>query len=505
MPAFPTDLAGTLAEVAESVRSASGSPGLGISVFTATDVILERGFGHRDREAALPVTPETVFGVASITKSFTALTALGLRERGLLSLEDEVRRYLPFARLWSDGPPARLHHFLSHASGLPPTPTMTWLRHASQAGDPVSAAPTLAETKLTLAPGVMGMLGAPARSLADVDASATAIPDDDAERRIAALASRVASFAGLSAWLDAHALPLAAPGELYSYSNDAFCLVGGVIERVAGEPYARAVEREVLAPLGMRRSRFDLEGVLADPDHATVYARDARGAVVRSPAWQTTGVMQGGGMLKSTLVDLRAYVRHLMAGGARELVEPRIVSGPGASYGLGLARRDDYHGLTIVSHGGSLKGVSSAIGYSPQLGVGIVILSNLEGVPAEQLLVSVVNACAGLPLDTVAYDPAPYDPAPYAGSPGATAAGEPGSVIGDYLSGEPYGRTRLYVSEAGELRAEVGWPPLDVPAFMVGPDEVALVYPARKAAARVLRDGGGKVWGLQSGRVMRRL
>lgn len=497
MPAFPTGLAGTLAEVAESARSESGSPGLGISVFTATDVILERGFGHRDREAGLPVTPETVFGVASITKSFTALTALALQERGLLSIEDEVGRYLPFERLWSAGAPARLHHFLSHSSGLPPTPTMTWLRHASQANDPVAAAPTLAETKLTLVPGVMGMPGTPARSLTDVDAQAAAIPDDDAERRIAPLASRVASFGGLSSWLDAHALPLAAPGGLYSYSNDAFCLSGGIIEQVAGVPYARAVEREVLTPLGMRRSCFGLEGVLADPDHATVYARDAGGAVVRSPAWQTTGVMQAGGMLKSSLADLRVYVRHLMAGTGRvrELAEPRIVSGPGATYGLGLARRDDYHGLTLVSHGGSLKGVSSAIGYSPQLGVGFAILSNLEGVPAEQLFVKLVNACAGLPIGTV-----PYDPAPAAATPE-----ELQPVLGDYLSGEPYGRTRLYLSDAGELRAEVGWPPLDVPAFMAGQDEVALVYPARKVAARVLRDGSGKVWGLQSGRVMRRL
>lgn len=497
MAAFPAGLAGTLAEVAESVRSESGSPGLGISVFTATDVVLERGFGHRDREAGLPVTPETVFGVASITKSFTALTALALQERTLLSLEDDVRRYLPFERLWSEGAPARLHHFLSHASGLPPTPSMTWLRHASQAGDPVSAAPTLAETKLTLVPGGMGMPGTPVRSLADVDALAAAIPDDDAERRTAALSSEVASFAGLSAWLDAHALPLAAPGELYSYSNDAFCLIGGVIEQVSGEPYAEAVRREVLAPLGMRRSRFDVHGVLADPDHATIYARDASGAVVRSPAWQTTGRMQAGGMLKSTLADLRAYVRHLMAGGgpARELAGPRIASGPGATYGLGLARRDDYHGLTLVSHGGSLKGVSSAIGYSPQLGVGLVVLANLEGVPAEQLLVTLVNACAGLPLTTTPYDPVP--------SPSASEEARP--ILGDYLSGEPYGRTRLYLSGAGELRAEVGWPPLDVPAFMAGPDELVLVYPARKAAARVLRGGGGEVWGLQSGRVMRRL
>lgn len=497
MSTFSPSLGRTLAEVAESVRSDADAPGLGVSVFTADEVILERGFGHRDREAGLPVTPETIFGVASVTKSFTALTALALQERAALGLEDDVRRYLPFERLWREGEPARVSHFLSHSSGLPPTPTMTWLRHASQAADPVLAGPTLAEAKLTLVPGTMGMPGARLESLARVDELAAAMGDAEAERRIAALASRVGSFAGMTAWLDEHAEPLAAPGELYSYSNDAFCLVGGIIEQVTDVPFAQAVEREVLAPLGMRRSRFDVEGVLADPDHATLYALGLGGEVERSPLWQTTGVMEAGGMLKSTLADLRAYVRHLMAGGerARALAKPRVESGPGAAYGLGLARRDGYHGLTLLSHGGSLKGVSSAIGHSPQLGVGVVVLCNLEGVPAEQLLVGLVNACAGLPIDSTPYDPSPAEAAPEDLRP----------ILGDYLSGEPYGRTSLRLSDTGELRAAVGWPPLEVPAFMAGPDEVALVYPVRKVAARVLRDADGRVWGLQSGRVMRRL
>ncbi len=495
------ELLATLSDLAETTRTTAGAPGLGLSVFTADEVVLERGFGARDREAGLPVTPETIFGVASITKSFTALTALVLQERDELRLADGVRRYFDFGPLWAEGLAPRTEHFLSHSSGLPPTPSMTWLRYESQVADPVAAGPTLDEARLTLVPGAMGMPLASV-TLAELDAAAAALDADEARGRIAALAARVADFGGLAAWLGENAAPLAAPGELYSYSNDAFCLVGGMIERVTGASFAEAVRREVLAPLGMQRSGFDAATVMADADHSTLYTRDAAGAVRRSAAWQTTGVMQGGGMLKSTLADLRAYVRHLMQGGqhARTMSEARVSSAPGAAYGLGLAINEDYHGLKVVKHGGSLKGVSSAIGFVPELGVGVVVLCNLDGVPAEQLLMRVVNACAGLPLTAAAYEPVPYESAQTATGPGSAEA-----VLGDYLSGEPYGRMRFYRGAAGELRAAVGWPEVDVPAFFAGPDEVALAYPESKVAVRLLRDGHGAVWGAQSGRVMRRL
>lgn len=502
MPAFPNDLTNTLTDLVDALLACTDAPGLGLSVFTADSILLERGFGRRDRESYLPVTPATIFGVASITKSLTALTTLRLRARGLVDLGDPVTRYLDFGSLWRHGPAATLAHFLSHTSGLPATPTMTWLRHASQLEDPVTAGPALAEAKLTLAPGAIGMPPADGPlGLDAVDAAAAAMEDGAALDRLSALAAEVGSFQGMAGWLGRNAPPLAAPGELYSYSNDAFCLVGGILEGVAGAPFAALAEREVLGPLGMRRSRFDLEGVLADADHATLYARDATGAVRRSPAWETTGVMQGGGMLKSTLQDLRAYVRHLLAGGpaVAEMTRPRADSAPGAAYGLGLSVVRDYHGLTIVKHGGSLKGVSSAIGFVPELGVGVVVLCNLAGVPAEQLLVDVVNACAGLPLGG----------SPYAPEPGVAAdhaAAEHADLIGEYLSGEPYGRLRLLADTDGGLRVVAGWPEAELPAFLAGPDEVAVTYPdGRRSAVRFLRDEAGKVWSAQAGRVMLRL
>jgi len=90
MPAFPNDLTNTLTDLVDALLACTDAPGLGLSVFTADSILLERGFGRRDRESYLPVTPATIFGVASITKSLTALTTLRLRARGLVDLGDPV-------------------------------------------------------------------------------------------------------------------------------------------------------------------------------------------------------------------------------------------------------------------------------------------------------------------------------------------------------------------------------------------------------------------------------
>ena len=137
--------------------------------------------------------------------------------------------------------------------------------------------------------------------------------------------------------------------------------------------------------------------------------------------------------------------------------------------------------------------------FVPELAVGVVVLCNLAGVPAEQLLVDVVNACAGLPLGG----------SPYAPEPGVAAdhaAAEHADLIGEYLSGEPYGRLRLLADTDGGLRVVAGWPEAELPAFLAGPDEVAVTYPdGRRSAVRFLRDEAGNVWSAQAGRVMLRL
>ena len=106
-----------------------------------------------------------------------------------------------------------------------------------------------------------------------------------------------------------------------------------------------------------------------------------------------------------------------------------------------------------------------------------------------------IGAYAGLPPDAAAYEPAPYEAAPQ----------EVEEVLGSYASGEPYGRLRLFEDAAGALRAAVGFPAVEVPAFMAGPSEVALRYPEYDAPVTLLRRDG-RVWAAHHGsRVLRRV
>lgn len=448
------------------------APGVGITLFTPGEVLLEAGYGHRDVAQGLPVTADTLFGVASITKSVTALSLKLLADDGLLSLDDPVTDYLPFT-LWEGREPARLRHFLDHTSGLAPTPTMTWLRLASQADDPVAAEASRAEALSTVAAAADGGAGGQAGR----------------EVELARLAAEVSTFEGLVGWLNANAVLLGEPGEVFSYSNDAFCLMGGVVERVTGAPFEEFVRARILAPLGMERSTFDLSRVLADEDRTVIYERGSSGAVLPSPAWQTTGRMLGGGMLKSTLADLRAWVRWVMA---QDLPAGAAQAGPGSVYGLGL-RTEDAGDFSVVGHGGSLKGVSSQIAWVPELGVGVVVLSNLAGLPSMKMALMALNAYAGRPVTKPLYDAAPF-----VGS-AEDEARILSELVGSYASGEPYGRLRLYADASGSLRAAVGAPAVDLPAFLVSESEIALRYPEYLSPVTFLRRANGAVWAAHQG------
>lgn len=457
------------------------APGVGVTVFTVGEVLLEEGYGSRD-ESGAPVTPDTIFGVASVTKSFTALAVLCLVSDGLVSLDDPITKYYEF-ELWQESSVPTVRHFLSHTSGLPPTPTMTWLRYASQDGDPVAEGVT--------------------RELASITV-------DGRDEELAARAAEVATFDGLVAWLNANVKPLGRAGEVFSYSNDGFCLMGGLVEKVTGVGFDEFVTERILEPLGMTRSTFDLQAVLADPDHSELYARDGGGVPQPSPLWETTGRMLGGGMLKSTLTDLRAWVRFLMEPerGAdalkvspqlvREMAHPTTSAGSVPGYGFGLEHMGKREGegpeaFALVGHGGSLKGVASMIEWSPELGVGAVVLCNLTGVPSLKAATMAFNAYVGLPAGTPSYVPGDFD-----GTPAERREFLDG-LVGEYRSGEPYGRVRLYLTPDGELGAEVSVPPVDLPARLVSRDELALFFPEYAVPVPIMRRSDGSVWAVHQG------
>lgn len=467
---------GELTDYLVDLHDRSGTPGLAYSLFTPDTELLTLVRGWRDREERAAVTEDTIFGVASVTKSFTALAVLQLVAQGRLALTDPVTDYLPLT-LWRDTPPATLEHFLNHTSGLPPLPTMTWLRGPTQAGDPVT--------------------DAEARQVEQMARETGGLPD-------------VSTFVGLVEYMNESVALLGPAGRYFSYSNDAFCLLGAVVEGVTGVPFSDFVASNILEPLGMKRSTFELERVLADPDHSTLYARDASGTVMRSPLWEDAGVMRAGGALKSTLSDLRRYVRFLMEPKrAPELgLSPShlermgtgtVWSGVGLRYGLGLNQSLAPYGGHVTGHDGGLKGVSSRIGWlsegSPGPRVGGVVLTNLAGVPVDLFHTAGINVVTGLPADTRAYRPGSFE----------ATEDDYRRVEGSYASGEPYGRVRLYRDPAGALRAAVGDPAEDLPARLVGRDEIAVTGAFKTYPLVMVLDDAGAVSGVfQGSRVLLR-
>ena len=338
--------------------------GLAVAVVDSKQTLKQRFWGRPSMQHASDLNEDTIFGMASITKSFTAMAIMQLVERGVLDLHSPISNYLPELHYPGAGV-ITLAHFLSHMAGYAPLPRIV-------------ASELLSEVAL------------PSGEAADVALSPT----------IAAEAGR-----RLLARLSQPPYPmLGRPGEYLSYCNDGFAALSEIVRRHGGYPtYAEYVAANILAPLGMKRSRYDVLS-LADEENKTTLYFDIGGERRSTEDWNTNAfALCGGGTLKSTLADMERYVRcYLNAGlsdeGTRvlgsytiaEMQKPRIRHSHQRFYGYGLMTTslDD---ITICGHGGSLPGVSSDMLWSHELGLGVVVLCNTSNVPVARISTAVMK------------------------------------------------------------------------------------------------------------------
>ena len=302
-------------------------------------------FGVRDRSSQAPITPDTAFRIASMTKSFTALAVLKLRDEGRLSLEDPVSRWIPqFAgmeRPTRDTPPLTIRQLLSHSAGFPED--NPW-------GD---------------------------QQLSATDAM-------------------------MDAWLAKGIRFSTPPGTRYEYSNYTFGLLGRVVTKAAGVPYEQYVQKEILAKLGMSGSTFQFGDVPAER-RAIGYRLKPDGTYAEEPPLPH-GVFGAMGGLLTTAADLGKYVAfHLSAWPARDDEETgpvrrasvremahlwtpsnltaRLVDGEvrasETGYGFGLRVTSDCRFAHIVAHGGGLPGFGSYMAWLPEYGVGMFAMATL--------------------------------------------------------------------------------------------------------------------------------
>ena len=219
--------------------------------------------GVRDRTSNDPITPSTAFRIASMTKSFTALAILKLRDSGKLSLEDPVSKWLPeFARMalpTRDSAPLRVRQLMSHSAGFPED--NPW-------GDQ--------------------QLGA--------------------------------TDAALDSWLRAGIPFSTAPGTRYEYSNYAFGLLGRIVAKASGTSYERYMRDQILSPLGMTSTTFEFSEV-PSASRAIGYRLKPDGSYAEEPPLPH-GVFGAMGGLLTTANDLGRYVAfHLSAWPPRDDAE----------------------------------------------------------------------------------------------------------------------------------------------------------------------------------------
>jgi CubicO group peptidase (beta-lactamase class C family) len=304
------------------------SPGCALAVLQNGGVVYERGYGRADVEHDAAITPTTPFHVASVSKQFTAAAVLLLAERGKLSLDDDVRKYIP--ELPDFGVTMRIHHLLHHTSGL----RDQW-----------------------------DLL-----QLAGWRYSLNLITDADAMSLITR--QKNLNFP---------------PGSKYLYSNTGFTLLGQIVKRVSGLSLREFTTKDIFEPLGMTNTHFR-------DDHAEIIKGEALGYVPTKDGRFRLSVTNfytvGATSLYTTVEDLAKWDENFYSpkvGGPDFTLlmtqTEKLSSGKGNDYALGLVL-GKYRGLPTVEHSGSDAGYRSNIIRFPQQHFSVVSLCNIPVNPA---------------------------------------------------------------------------------------------------------------------------
>jgi len=358
-------------------------PGVSVAVVDRDGIRYAEGFGARDLAGNRPATPETLYGIGSVTKSVTALALAQLSEAGMLDFDDRVSDHLDVDL--GDGPddPIRLRHLLSHASGVPSLGTSEALIGRRLRRDTDTLPLSTAGDFRAHVEGAVGGDG--------IGGGAAGGSTAGGDERVGA------------------------PGERFAYSNEGYVLLGDVIEACTGRPYARYVAEHVLDPLGLDRATFDDATFAMDDDHATMYLREDREAGPASAAARGGTASDAGsrddlvaasvpvrelsrpaGGLFASVSGLARYARLLLNDGTLDgravvspgsvatLVEGRVDT-PGGPYGFGWRTRESC-GRELVGHSGSIAVSTAYVGFSPEAGLGVAVAANAApGYPLVRL------------------------------------------------------------------------------------------------------------------------
>jgi CubicO group peptidase (beta-lactamase class C family) len=300
-----------------------GSPGCAVGIYRDGAVVYSKGYGLAALENEVPISAGTVFDIGSTSKQFTAFSILLLEQQGKLSLDDDVRKYIP--ELPDYGRTITLRHMLSHTSGL---------RDYA---------------------GLFEFAGIPEQDLTT---------DQDALDLI--VRQKRLNFM---------------PGEEWGYSNSGFFLLSQVVKRVSGKSIRDFAQENIFKPLGMEHTQiFDWHGLVI-PRRATGYTYDDDR---KTFAVEMSNFEQAGdGSVQTSVEDLLRWDENFYTGkvGGPELMRKMQTIGTlnnGQKHGYGLALfLATYRGQPTVRHGGAWAGYRAELLRFPQQHSSFAVLCNV--------------------------------------------------------------------------------------------------------------------------------
>jgi len=336
------DLAADLDRLAAEARKTWNVPGCAVAVVKGDDVLLLKGYGVKQLDKPEDaVTPDTLFGIGSLTKGITAAALAKLASDGKLSWDDHVRKHVPFFKL-ADALADRdvtLRDLLSHRTGLVGH-DLLW--H----GAPWSLEETV--------------------------------------RRMA------------------HLEPAVSFRSQYHYHNLTYITLGFAIASASGKQWQEYVRQDLFGPLGMSNVVFTRSDMIRAKDHSSPHVLSPDGSKVEVIDWYNDDrQIRASGSVKASVRDMERWLRFQLAGGSWEgkpliaraqfaemhrsqIVVPvrpiheREAGTTQAGYGLGWHLRD-HRGHFFLEHGGSVDGFQVYQCLAPKQKVGVVVLGNLGG------------------------------------------------------------------------------------------------------------------------------
>ncbi len=337
-------------------------PGISILITQDKKPLYQRCFGVREKGDVKATTPNTLFGISSITKSITCLGVLQLQEAGLLNIDDPISKYIP-VKIGLESDPIKIRHLMSHASGIPSLMTF----YFSQMNQDLYQA------------------NAPIFPMGNWDDFYFHI--NDAQSEI-----------------------LSSPNKKYYYFNAGFVLLGQLIEKLSKQPFEEYITEKILQPLGMNRSTFFRKTAEEDEDISRGFnfgLQDKK--IKRAPKNLLSGpFISGSGGLISSAKEITNFLQCHIDGGefnGNRILEESLIKemwqshnnniqaqylnyypNSNAAYGYGWKIHENFFGHRLYVHGG-MSGVSGGwVGFIPELNLTYAQLQNVNWTPEHLIL-----------------------------------------------------------------------------------------------------------------------